>query len=499
VRTGDFLSDEVPRVSKPERLWVTLGVAPAGMADALRILTELAETSRSDEGVELRALRLLLKHASERGFAKKIARMPLRTYSGWHFDRQSPIYAIANPQLAKVVGRTWPVWDLPFGLREAQPLVGSLSITVLGEEAFEPDVPSSLAGASDLATALPEHVTKLRNFLVREAPSLHDRVPAARWRALSGARVVLGAGWRAKVRASKGKVLRVEIPAHFFATSGLLAALDDDEATRMDSGGRAIAQFLLDPEATDQDRAFIALAWESQSRRNDGGDVALFAEGDDDQGDTATKPLPAWARRTSTPLRRPGKTPKASKLKPDDVRRTLVDLQALDIDSVSVSVVATDRQGKLMVEQQRTPKSPNRKRASAAAERRIKPTSAARDYNDTEREDAGYRLAEAKLLEIYGLNLDDLRDQPDVGADAFDAETDIWVELKTHAQGRPDTVRLEPSQAERAREKGERYLLVIIWGLEAPSVPEILVVHNPLRRLDAWLGRGIKLTGLAAL
>jgi len=499
VRTGDYLSDEVPRVARPERLWGTLGVAPAGVSDAIRLISDLARAGRHDEGVEIRALRLVLKHAGDRGFARKIARMPVRTHTGWRHDRRTPIYAIANPRLAEVVGRTWPVWDLPFGLHEAQPLIDPLGITVLGDEAFEPDVPSSLLGASDFESALPEHVTRLRNFLVREAPSLHDRVPPERWRCLSEARVVLGAGWRAKVRASKGKVLRVEVAAHFFAVAGLLAALDDDEATRMDNGGRAVAQFLLDSDASDQDRAFVALAWESQARRSDGGDVMLFAEDDVQEEDTAANPMPAWARRTSHRHRRRGKKPKGSKLKQDSVLRSLVDVEALDMESVSVLVVTTDREGKVRVEQKRTPKPPNRKRSSAAANRAFKSTAAARDYNDTEREDSGYRLAEAKLGETYGLTLDDLRDQPDVGADAFDQQNDVWVELKTHGQGRPDTVRLEPSQGERAREKGERYLLVIIWGLEAPNVPQMLIVPDPLRRLDTWLGRGIKLTGLAEL
>ena len=95
-------------------------------------------------------------------------------------------------------------------------------ITVLGDDAFEPDVPSPLLAVSDFGAELPRHVMRLRNFLVREAPVLHERVPTDRWRALSEARVVLGAGCRVKVRAAQGKVLRVTVRAHYFPMSGLL-------------------------------------------------------------------------------------------------------------------------------------------------------------------------------------------------------------------------------------------------------------------------------------
>jgi len=94
------------------------------------------------------------------------------------------------------------------------------------------------------------------------------------------------------------------------------------------------------------------------------------------------------------------------------------------------------------------------------------------------------------------LSLDDVRSQGDVGADAVDHGKDIWVELKAHGRDRPDEVRLERSEAQRAKEKGDRYWLAIAWNLEKPRTPELLIVQNPLARLDTYLGAGVKLVGL---
>ena len=60
-------------------------------------------------------------------------------------------------------------------------------------------------------------------------------------------------------------------------------------------------------------------------------------------------------------------------------------------------------------------------------------------------------------------------------------------------------MRLEPSEAERAKGKGDQYWLVLVWNLEKPRTPRVQIVQNPLARLDTFLGRGIKLVGLNEL
>jgi hypothetical protein len=84
-------------------------------------------------------------------------------------------------------------------------------------------------------------------------------------------------------------------------------------------------------------------------------------------------------------------------------------------------------------------------------------------------------------------------------ADAVDQDKDIWVELKTHGREAADTLRLEPAEAQRAEKKRGRYWLVIVWNLEKPRTPEFVVIPDPVHRLDTYLGRGLKLTGVSEL
>jgi hypothetical protein len=90
-------------------------------------------------------------------------------------------------------------------------------------------------------------------------------------------------------------------------------------------------------------------------------------------------------------------------------------------------------------------------------------------------------------------------DQPSAGADAVDDERDIWVELKTHGQEADDTIRLEPAEAELADKKHGRYWLVVVWNLEKPRTPAFVVIPDPLRRLDTYLAKGLRLTGIREL
>lgn len=130
---------------------------------------------------------------------------------------------------------------------------------------------------------------------------------------------------------------------------------------------------------------------------------------------------------------------------------------------------------------------------------RARPTALRGGTTTIEREDTAYRIIEAILAETHDLELEDVRDQSAVGADAVDRKKDIWIELKAHGRDVSDTVRLESSEAQRADEKREKFWLVVAWDLEKGRVPQYVIVPDPLRRLDTYLGRGLLLTGIGEL
>ncbi|MFN8151445.1 MAG: hypothetical protein U0R24_10030 [Solirubrobacterales bacterium] len=98
-----------------------------------------------------------------------------------------------------------------------------------------------------------------------------------------------------------------------------------------------------------------------------------------------------------------------------------------------------------------------------------------------------------RWLGAHGITIDDTRDQPNVGADGVDRDQDLYFELKAHVGEPNDIVRLESSQAQRAREKKGRFWLVIASGLLEGSEPKLLFIPDPLDRLDTHLASGIRL------
>ena len=166
------------------------------------------------------------------------------------------------------------------------------------------------------------------------------------------------------------------------------------------------------------------------------------------------------------------------------------------MSSVVVTVASTNRNGNFRFHERRRLVEP-KKEPSPDSKTPVSGTRAGnRSYTPTDREDNALAIAEAWLADNEHLDLEDIRHQVNVGADAVDRTKDIWVEIKAFGRERGDTVRLETSEAERAKEKGDRYWLVLVWNLEKPRTPRLQIVQNPRARLDAFLGRGIKLVGL---
>lgn len=216
--------------------------------------------------------------------------------------------------------------------------------------------------------------------------------------------------------------------------------------------------------------------------------------------ENAPAPAPGAFEAFSRKGRRKRITRRAKQIpKPQqDPPRELVDLDELRLTTVTGTFLEAKRRGKLKASQRSKVADPKKTRPRTTAGGG--PVRAGqRHYTDRDREDAAYAIVDAVLGETRGLTLDDIRDQDTTGADAVDRNKDVWIELKAHGQEAADTLRLEPAEAERAEEKRGKYWLVVVWNLEKPRTPEFVVIPDPLRRLDTYLGRGMKLTGVRDL
>lgn len=499
VRRDPFLDASLPHVHGADALWDLLGIQPPTTADCVRIIERLAARKETNPSSELLVFRHLLTLAGTRKLQRKeLLRMPLRTYSGWR-SRKGITYAVDVPALAEALGARWPVWQPPMPLDALTPLIGPLGIRVLPKTSFKADIPSRVAvGGDDLRAGFASAVTHLNDYLAVNHPELHARLSAGRWSDLAEAEVIAGSGWAIVARAGRRRPLRLTVRAYLFEDPLRLCALHEDEIGERESGGLAIAGYFVGDDPAPEDRSTLALAWADAYRKRDEAAVEIkLGDPTEPEGTVDEEAFKKFrgqsGGRRKTRRRRPPKRAQP----PREPPRELIDPDDLDLSQVVGTVLDGKRRGQVRT----SPKAKLKRPRKRMQDKSRAPSSRAgqRHYTDRDREDLAYDLIATIFDDLYGLELEDIRDDHSAGADAFDQKRDVWVELKAHGQEPPDTLRLEPSEALRAKQKRGNYWLVVVWNLEKPRTPCYSVVRDPLERLDVYLGAGLKLAGLREL
>jgi hypothetical protein len=499
VRCGPYIGDAIPWVGEHQPLWDALNIAEPSIDDCRKVLSHLASSKEPDLSTEIRAYRRVLALlATDRRATKKVQTFPLRTYQGWVQIGRTDVYAVPDTTLAAAVGEHWPVWRIPLPFGEVEPLANMLGVVVLGEDATRPGVPAAALAGGDLQDEFPAAIGHLQDYLVLHHPSLYEKISKASWVTLGAARVVLGGDWSVRVTAPRRKALRLQVAAHLFRNPLLFCALDENEAAMHDAGGQAVAGYLLGPNASPQEQSVVSLAWEAAfRRRKDERDALDLAPPETDEPQDVPIPPRPRQRSSTRSRKRPNVRHGTSAPRPEP--RELVALDELNLRNIRVTMLDSKRRSEIRAVRESPLRDPKPGTANSGGGRPQGAPTANRGYSDREREDLALSIIREILHDTHGLNLEDLRDQKNTGADAVDRQQDVWVELKAHGREAPDTIRLEPSEAQRAREKRGRYWLVVAWNLERPRTPEYVIVPDPLHRLDAYLGRGMTLTGIREL
>jgi hypothetical protein len=281
----------------------------------------------------------------------------------------------------------------------------------------------------------------------------------------------------------------IAVPAYLFDRDPVLfCAVDEDAAGSFDAGGQAIASFFPPERLGPSDRAFLAMAWERAfGRRADGhAGLDLVPDAGEHLGDVELPHFGKGLRRGKQKRRKSRKAPARNRA-PD---RQLLDPDQVEVEKIKVSQASGNSRGKLRIPVRRPlqPAGDSRPAGNSL-------TDAGAHYNVKEGEEVGFRLME-KYLAARGIQLEDTRAQPNVGADGVDRRHSLYFELKAHGREPSNEIRMQGSEAERAEEMGDKYWLVVASGLERGYDPELLFIPNPLARLDTYYGGGIKLIGI---
>lgn len=195
--------------------------------------------------------------------------------------------------------------------------------------------------------------------------------------------------------------------------------------------------------------------------------------------------------------RRPKRT-RTTERPPKEEPQRLHTADELDLSQIRGLLLEGDRRGKTIRLTSKAKLIPSTKKPSRLMSQR-KIRAGNRDHTEEEKEDLAFDLVATVLAMQKRLQLEDIRDQPNAGADAVDRQRDVWVELKAHARDMPDVIRLEPSEFELAERKKGKYLLAIVWGLEVSRRPDYVLISDPLRRLDRTISGRIHLSRIADL
>ena len=84
-----------------------------------------------------------------------------------------------------------------------------------------------------------------------------------------------------------------------------------------------------------------------------------------------------------------------------------------------------------------------------------------------------------------------------IGADALKGEE--FFELKAHERDMPDHVELTPNEYRRALERGKKFYLVVVAGLEEGFETVLRIIPDPATALEASAATGIELRGIRSV
>jgi hypothetical protein len=84
-----------------------------------------------------------------------------------------------------------------------------------------------------------------------------------------------------------------------------------------------------------------------------------------------------------------------------------------------------------------------------------------------------------------------------IGADALRGEE--FFELKAHERDMPDHVELTPNEYRRALERGKKFYLVVVAGLEEGFETVLRIIPDPATALEASAATGIELRGIRSV
>ena len=499
-----------PQVQGAEPLWSALSLREPSPEDCLRVIHRIARKRSGpdggDETILLETLRALALHHRNGNSVprRRLSRLALWTSKGWVRDR--PVYATDDPILTKGLRSQLPLWEPGGELEQFQPLLSPLRIEEIRTTDAEVIDPKSADADPEATELFQKALSLLEEDLARNDPQLAGGIQVP-WETLGRFDVLVHPSLSLRVHVGldgSGKKYVSEVDAKVDATGGCMFISSPSVLSRVDGGGRALAELFEGNTrrlahawraACDQAEEGIEARRFELARQRDERERAhveqeikdrtsSFREATAASGGVGRRPEKAISS-TGSDRRSQDVGPKAIDIGPP---RTLVDPNSLEI---------VDPKGQVEKGTSATPSEGSRRGSLADPALVSTPPrnrTPIREYSDKDKEDVGMKIVDM-LLSSDHREVVDIRTQRNVGADAIDNLKQFY-ELKVIAGAEPDRVTLTNSEVQRAM-GDDKFFLIVVSGVEGIDArPKVRVFVDPLNQLQQTYSGTITLSGV---
>jgi hypothetical protein len=468
-------------------LWSALDVREPALDDCLTFLKSLARQAYG-VGVTSRLIDVyrymepLLANA-ERRHRERMKALPL--YCGDRWQSERPIFLIDEPELRSQLAKALPVkrfWTPPCDLRELPSFVGFTGVT-----RSEPTliVADDLGAAQDRGDGERPHfrqaVNHLSDELARNDPEVRQRI-AISWDALREIPLLVHAGPIA-VLARDEELSEERIPIQLQALivrDPLELHVWDEALPKREYGGHAIAS--LFPHASRRGiEAEWVVAWQD-ARETAFAAIRLASDEEyaDAMEERAAKINAAPRRKISVST--PGG--KGSAVEPRTLKNSVGPILGATL------VPGSDPKSALPSAKPKLHDTPPPAKPSEPGSR-----TGPRAYTDRDLELRGWELLRQVLETSAEELLVDFRNRHGVGADgAIDWKT--FVEMKATGRAPQSSIEMSNAEYERAKERGNDFILALVSGLEEGYMDEVRLIFDPANRATVRPLNGVKLVAL---
>lgn len=491
MRGKDIFHDRsrfVPGGPALASLWSALNVRDPTLDDCLVFLKSLAGQTH-DVGVTSRLIDVyryvepLLANA-ERRHRERMKTLPLFCSDRWESGR--PIFLVEEPELRSQLAKALPTkkfWTPPCDLRELASLVGFTGVT-----RSEP----TLVVADDRETALDrgdgmrahfrQAVNHLSDELARNDPEVRKRM-AISWDVLREIPLFVYSGPIA-VRAMDEELSAVKIPIQLqalIARNPLEFHVWEEALPKREYGGRAIASLFPDVSRRSIEAEWVVAWQEARETTAEAIRLASDEEHAEAMEDRTAKINAAPKRKISVSApggKGPAMKPRTLKIGVGPI------LGATVVPGSDPKPAQPPAKPKL----HGTPPSPKPSNPGS----RTAPTA----YTDRDLEQRGWELLTQALETSAEELLVDFRNRHGVGADGAINWT-TFVEMKATGRAPQGSIEMSNAEYERAKERGNDFILALVSGLEDGYQDEVRLIFDPANRATVRPLNGVKLVALA--